>query len=99
LDPLRVLGQESCKKNDLFLLVHLEKSFLHKNFDVFFLKFPDTHVGNTLLIDDTPYKFIFNDSCSVIFLELFECEHSDGDYLLSTVLPYLVLFHSSGFNV
>jgi hypothetical protein len=50
-----------------------------------------------LLVDDTPYEF--NDSCSAIFLELFEGLHNDGDYILSNVLPYLVSLHSSRFNV
>jgi hypothetical protein len=59
----------------------------------------DTHVGNNLLVDDTPYKSIFNDSCSAIFLESFEAIGSDGDYLFSIVLSYLVSFHFSGFNV
>jgi hypothetical protein len=86
LDPSKVLGQESCQKNDIFLLGHLEKPILHKNLDFFFSKFPNTHAGNTLLIDDYPYKFILNDSCSVIFLESFECVRSDGDYLLSISL-------------
>ncbi len=52
-----------------------------------------------MLTDDTPYKSIFNDSCNVIFLELFEGASSDGDYLLSTVLPYLVSLHLFGFSV
>jgi hypothetical protein len=99
LDPLRVLGQKSCQKNDHFLLGQLEKLIFHKNLDVFFLKFFNTHARNIFFVDDTPYKFIFNDSCSVIFLESFESTDSNGDYLLSTVLPYLVLLHSSKFNV
>jgi len=32
-------------------------------------------------------------------LESFEGAGSDGDYLLSIVLPYLVSFHFSGFDV
>jgi hypothetical protein len=52
-----------------------------------------------LLIDDTPYESIFNDSCSAIFLESFEGLHNDGDYLFSNVRPYLVSFHSSEFSV
>jgi hypothetical protein len=52
-----------------------------------------------LFVDDTPYKSIFNDSCSVIFLESFEGAGSNGDYLVSIVLSYLVLFHFFGFNV
>jgi hypothetical protein len=51
-----------------------------------------------LLVDDIPYKSIFNDLCSVIFLESFEGAGSDGDYLLSIVFPYFVSFHFSGFS-
>jgi hypothetical protein len=57
------------------------------------------HAKNTLLVDDMLYKSIFNDSYCVIFLELFEGSHSDGNYLFSIVLPYLVSLHSFGFNV
>ncbi len=84
LDPLRVLGQELCQKNDHFLLGHLKK--------LIFWNFLTPMLG-------TPYQFIFNDSCSPIFLELFKGANSNGDYLLSIVFPYLVLFHSSRFNV
>jgi hypothetical protein len=99
LDPSRVFRQELCPKNDHFLATNLEKLVFHKNLNVFFLRFLDTHVGNILLIDDMPYKSIFNDSCSAIFLESFESSHRDGDYLLFIVLPYLVSLHSFGFNV
>jgi len=99
LDPSRVLGQELCQKNDHFSPHHPKKPIFHKNLDVFFSKFPNTHVGNTLLVDDTPYKSIFNDLCTGILLELFEGACNDGDYLFSTVFPYLVSFHSYGFNV
>ncbi len=63
------------------------------------MKLLDTHARNILLVDDTPYKSIFNDSCIHIFLELFKGVSSNGDYLFSTVFPYLVLFHLFRFNV
>jgi hypothetical protein len=40
-----------------------------------------------------------NDFCNVIFLELFEGSCSNGDYLFSTILPYLVSLHLFKFNV
>jgi len=52
-----------------------------------------------LLVDDTPYKSIFNDSCNAIFLESFEGASNDEDYLLSIIFPYLVSFHFFGFSV
>jgi hypothetical protein len=99
LDFSKVLRQESCQKNDHFLAIYLEKPIFHENLDVFFLRFSDMHARNTLLIDDMPYKYIFNDSYYVIFLELFEGSRSDGDYLFSIVLRYLVSLHSFGFNI
>jgi hypothetical protein len=58
-----------------------------------------THVGNTLLVDDTRYKSIFNDLWNGIFVESFEGASNNGDYLFSIVLPYLVSFHFFGFSV
>jgi hypothetical protein len=49
------------------LVVNLEKPIFHKNLDVFFSRFPDTHAKNTLLVDDTPYKSMFNDLCNIYF--------------------------------
>jgi hypothetical protein len=54
-----------------FLLDKLDKSIFCKNLNIFFSTFPYTHVGNTLLIDDVPYKIMFNGSYSAIFLESF----------------------------
>lgn len=100
LDPLRFFGQESCQKNYHFLPTNLEKPIFHKNLYVFFLRFLDVHARNTLLIDDTPYKSLFNYSRNVIFFESFEGSHCNhGNFLLSIVLPYLVSLHSSRFSV
>jgi hypothetical protein len=66
---------------------------------IIFSRFLDTHARNILLVDDTPSKSIFDDSCSVIFLESFEGSHNDGDYLFSIVLPYLLSLQSSKFCV
>jgi hypothetical protein len=99
LDLSRVLGQESCQKNDHFLAIFPKKPIFYENLDVFFSRFLDMHARNTFLVDDITYKSIFNDFYCVIFLELFEGSRSDGDYLFSIVLLYLVSFHSFGFNV
>jgi len=100
LDSSRFLGQELCLKNNHFLIVNPKNLVFHKNLDVFFLRFPNTHAKNTLLIYDTPYKSIFNDLCSVVFLELFESSCNNGEiHLLFIVFNYLVSFHSFRFNV
>jgi hypothetical protein len=35
------------------------------------------HVGNTLLVDDTPYKTMFNDLYNAIFWEYFDGHGGD----------------------
>ncbi len=50
-------------------------------------RFPYIHVGNTLLVDDTTYKIMFNDMCSVMFLEYFDGHGGDDHYLLRFVIP------------
>jgi len=54
-------------KKFIFSLLISKKPIFHKNFDVFFLRFPDTHVRNTLFVNDTQYKSMLNDSCNIYF--------------------------------
>jgi hypothetical protein len=42
---------------------------------------------NTLFIDDTPYKSLYNLPFNAIFLKTFYGSQIDGDYLLKTVFP------------
>ncbi len=94
-----MLWKKLCKKNNHFFANYPQKHIFHENLDVFFSKFLDTLARNFFLVDDMLLKSISNDSCSVIFLESFEGSHNDGDYLFSTILPYLVSLHSSRFCV
>jgi hypothetical protein len=59
-------------------VANLAKHVFHKFFDVFFSRFVDTHARNTLLIDDMPYKSMYNDSCSAIFLKSFDDFYIDA---------------------
>jgi len=56
-------------RNPHFLLDKHDKPIFHKNLDIFTSKFPYAHASNTLLVDDTPYENMFNDSYSAILLE------------------------------
>lgn len=58
-------------KNVCSLSINLDKPIFHKNINVFFSKYHDTHVGNTLLVDDTPYKNMFTETFNAIFLQSF----------------------------
>ncbi len=59
--------QEFCMWNLHFLLDIPDKLILHNNLDVFFFAYPYIHANNTLLIDDMPYKSMFNGPYSAIF--------------------------------
>jgi len=48
-------------KNVHSLSINPNKPIFHKNINDFFSKYHDTHFGNTLLVDDTPYKSMFNE--------------------------------------
>jgi len=57
--------------------------------------FPRMNYENTLLVDDTPYKSLFNPPFNVIFPKMLYKTLTNGDYLLRIVLPYLETLHSS----
>jgi len=72
-----MLDKEFCMWNPHFLLEKRNKSIFHKNLDIFFSTYPYTHLGNTLLVDDMPYKSMFNVPYNPIFLELFHDHHGE----------------------
>jgi hypothetical protein len=59
-------------QNPHFLPDKRDKSIFHKDLDILFSTYFYTHVGNTLLIDDMPYKSMFNGPYNAIFLESFD---------------------------
>jgi len=83
-----------------FLASKAWKACFPQNLDAFFAKYPSTHLGNTLLVDDTPYESMFNESFNVIFVKMFDtCSKDPNDYLVSIVLPYLECLHNFGMSV
>jgi hypothetical protein len=64
-------------QNSHLLLDKPNKPIFHKNLDIYFFAYPNIHIGNTLLIDDTPYKCMFNGLYSAIFLESFDGHHGE----------------------
>jgi hypothetical protein len=78
IDPSKILGQKSCTKNVHFLSSNFEKCVFHKNLGV----------ENTLLIDNTPYKSLFNEPYNVIFVETYDSSIGDNNnYLLGIIMP------------
>ncbi len=90
LKSSKIVDQTLCFKNEHFLP---EKP---KNQMTFFGVFPSTKYENTLLVNDMPYKSLFNLPFNAIFLETFYKSQVDGDYLLKTVFLYLEALHSFG---
>ncbi len=86
------------QKIDHFLPGHPKKSIFHKNLEFFSRNFSTLMLG-TLCLLMIPHINQYLMIQVVIFLESFEGLGSDGDYLFSTVLPCLVFFQLSGFNV
>jgi hypothetical protein len=82
-------------QNAHFLLKKPSKPTFHKNLDLFFSMYPYTHVGKTLLINETPYKNLFSMPFSAIFLEYFDSVCGEDHYLLGIVLLYLESLHLS----
>ncbi len=60
----------------------LNKIIYHKNLSDFPPRYPNTHLGNALLVDDTPYKTCQNPPCNVIFVESYEDVKEEYNYLL-----------------
>jgi hypothetical protein len=81
----RIVVQTLCFKNEHFLLKKLENHVFHRNIEAFFSVFLGTNYENTLFVDDTPYKSLFNPPFNAIFLETFYRPKQ-------TIIPYLKPF-------
>jgi hypothetical protein len=46
-----------------------------------------------LLVDDTPYKSLFNGPFNAIYVKTFEKFGRDDNYLLGTILLYMEILH------
>ncbi len=95
------MGQDLCKINKHFLqfpiksghycadcLIH-DKLIYHNNISNFFPRYLDTHLGNTLLVNDTPYRTYMNPPSNAIFVESYEYMPKEDNYVMKTLLPYL----------
>jgi len=94
-----MLNQEFCMWNFHFLPNKPNKPIFHKNLDIFFFTYSYIHTSNTLLVEDMPYKCMFNNLYNAIFLESFDNLCGEDQYLLGFIFPYLENLHSSGYVV
>jgi hypothetical protein len=60
----------------------------------------NSHLRNTLLVDDTPYKFCLNPPFNAIFVESYENLPKEDNYFMKILFLYIELnLHYFGFNV
>jgi hypothetical protein len=107
IDPLRIIGQNLCKINKHFMqfpfktnlnrvdcFTH-DKYFYHENLSYFFPRYPNTHLGNMLLVDNMPYKTCLNLPFNAIFVESYEYVPKEDNYLIKTIFMCLEFLHNS----
>jgi len=71
----------------------------HKNLSNFFLKYFNTHLGNTLLVEDMPYIMCLNSHFNAMFVESYEDLPKEDNYFMKNLLPYLQFIHYFRFSV
>jgi len=69
------------------------KIIYHQNFFYLFRRYLNTHLGNTLLIDNMPYRTCQNPPLNVIFVKSYEDVKEEDNYFMGTFLPHLESLH------
>jgi len=73
--------------------------FIIKTFLIFSLRILIKYLGNTLLVDNMPYKTCQNPPLNDIFVESYDDVKKKDNYFLGTFLPYLESLHYSRLSV
>ncbi len=76
------------------IIPFLTNVFYHKNLYDFFPRYFSTHLRNTLLVDDMPYKTYQNPPFNAIFIESYKEVLKEDNYFLRTLFLNLDLFYS-----
>ncbi len=111
IDSQRIMCWYLCKINKHFVqfpikvghyhvdcLIH-NKLIYHKNLSNFFLRYFNIHLGNTLLVDNTPYRTYLSLPFNAMFVESYGYAPKEDNYLMTTLLPYLEFLHYFGLSV
>jgi len=72
-----------------------DKLIYHNNLSNFFPRYLNPHLGNTLLVDNTPYKTCLNSPSNAVFVESYEYTPKKDNYLMKTLFLYLKFLHYS----
>jgi hypothetical protein len=75
------------------------KLFIIKKKKNLFRRYLNTHLGNTLLIDNMPYRTRQNPPLNVIFVKSHEHMKEEDNYFMGTFLPHLESLHYNKLSV
>jgi hypothetical protein len=98
--PFEVLGQDSCRKIEIYQGKYLKvisgsKEIFLKNLSkALFIGSTQLDKGNTILIDDSPEKCVCNDRGNCLFLEIWNPLGVADDFLLRILGPWLLRLHT-----
>jgi hypothetical protein len=107
----RIIRQNLCKINKHYMQFPYKRNTKHIKCPIhdkiiyhqhlFYLspRYFNTHLGNTLSIDNMLYKTCQNPPLNVIFVEYYKDAKEEDNYFLGTFLPYLESPHCSRLSV
>jgi hypothetical protein len=99
--PFDILGQDSCRRIETsrgkYLIVTggLKEIFLKVLSEKLFIGSTCMDSQNTILIDDSPEKCVYNDSGNCLFLETWNPLDASDDFLLRSLVPWLLNVHKN----
>jgi hypothetical protein len=97
--PFEVLGQDSCKKIEIYRGKYLKviggskEIFLKNLSEALFVGSTQLDEENTIIIDDSPEKCVCNDRGNCLFLETWSPLSVADDFLVRTLGPWLLRLH------
>jgi hypothetical protein len=99
--PFDILGQDSCRRIEtswgkyLTVIGGSKEIFLKVLSEKLFIGSTCMDSQNTILIDDSPKKCVYNDSGNCLFLETWNPLDASDDFLLRTLGPWLLNLHKN----
>jgi hypothetical protein len=99
--PFDILGWDNCRKigtswgKYLIVISGSKEIFLKNLSEVLFVGSTLLDKENTILIDDSPEKYVCNDRGNCLFLKTWTPLDSTDDFLIHTLAPWLLRLHGN----
>jgi hypothetical protein len=96
-----ILGQDSCRRIEtsrgkyLIVIGGSKEIFLKVLSEKLFIGSKRMDSENTILIDDSPEKYVYNDSGNCLFLDTWNPLDASDDFLLCILVPWLLNIHKN----